>query len=138
MQYAAGFYFSTQSDSLCLSLQNFRLFAFNTAINLFLSSDKTFYTFFVVLSFSIFLIFITPSWTWNSLPMKHEYKKHERKEEPLYIYASDSEKFCTIRRFILNSLELYPLICQKTKVSSLQCPITLLILLLNKINSSQC
>ena len=69
MHYIPRFYFSTQSDSLCLSIQNFKLFAFNITINLFPSSDKIFYTF-LVPCFCVSLIFITASWMWISFPMK--------------------------------------------------------------------
>ena len=55
--------------------------------------------------------------------------KHKENEEPFYIYASETVKLT------LNSLELHPLIYLKTKASSFQCPITLLILLLNKRNN---
>ena len=61
MHYICRFYFSTESDSLCLSIQNFKLFAFNITINLFPSSDKIFYTFLVIPSFCVSLIFIIAS-----------------------------------------------------------------------------
>ena len=70
VHYIRRFYFSTQPDSLCLSIQNFKLFAFSITINLFPSSDKIFYTFLVVPSFCVSLIFITASWVWSSFPMK--------------------------------------------------------------------
>lgn len=137
VQYIARFYFSTQSDSLYLSIEDFRPLVFNITINPFPSSNKTLYTLSIVPSFSIFLTFINRSWMLSSLPKKHEYKK-KKNAELLYIYSSDILQLWTIRRLALNSLEFHPLICPKTKTSSLQCPVTLLILLLNKRNSSQC
>lgn len=59
--------------------------------------------------------------------------KHTENEEPFNIYASE-----TVKAHIKQPLIYLKLIYLKTKASSFQCPITLLILLLNKRSNSRC